>query len=667
MAAWLLLAAAAVKRLDGLLCPPNASGAACSGRGICVGWPAEPRFPPLCVCAAGFWGESCAQRAVAFPSPPPSPARRGRRLARRAPPCARGVLLLALHAATPPPPRLGSLTARLASRLSLRLSLRVTSAASNASAALPRLHAAGGGLALLLLPHADLPAAQLRQLLASLPPRDALPPPPLLLATPHEAPSASHALAAAEAIRQLADEARLPLVDLALALRPSLRAEEPREMMLSAFLLAALRRACRLRAAPPPPPPPPPSGGVGVCFTGWLGVAVADGGASIAAHLLRPLRARVLLALTHHPNDRCASPHSCRLAARLPALLPFARVDLAPMLPLETLVATMEATPHWRRVLRAYSAGRAVRCARAAAWGNSSDGAPYACRGIYLGNTIFAPVLGSARLHVLRQLHDIRRCLGVVEADEEARGGRLYERIVHSRLEFVWLAPHPPLALLHDAAVWVPSGEDYYGGVNDRHAVLSRAAAEVYMRRWDFVVGGGVMRIDPQLRRGVVGNGIALQDENFVANVLRYFHLPLRRFPGVQYLACCSSTSGAVLSGKVTSACFSRACVHRRFPSAAAAAAANSTADAVDAAMRNATAIFGKYRSEVEVAIQHALAYSLPGARYLVQEGFEAMATCHPRKAMRKRSHREGFLALHALLKRRAFRGESDEISWLSA
>ena len=48
---------------------------------------------------------------------------------------------------------------------------------------------------------------------------------------------------------------------------------------------------------------------------------------------------------------------------------------------------------------------------------NASGATPssgYKCRGIYLGNTIFAPVLGSVRLHVLRQLHDIRRCLGLL-------------------------------------------------------------------------------------------------------------------------------------------------------------------------------------------------------------------------------------------------------------
>ena len=64
--------------------------------------------------------------------------------------------------------------------------------------------------------------------------------------------------------------------------------------------------------------------------------------------------------------------------------------------------------------------------------------------------------------------------------------------------------------LLSPLAVWVPTGEDYYGGINDRHAVLSRAAAEIYMRRWDLLVDGSIMRIDHQLKRGAITNGVAL-------------------------------------------------------------------------------------------------------------------------------------------------------------
>ena len=49
-----------------------------------------------------------------------------------------------------------------------------------------------------------------------------------------------------------------------------------------------------------------------------------------------------------------------------------------------------------------------------------------------------------------------------------------YDRFVITRSDFVWLCPHPPLSVLDRNAIWVPNGE-HYGGINDRHAVVSRA------------------------------------------------------------------------------------------------------------------------------------------------------------------------------------------------
>jgi hypothetical protein len=48
-----------------------------------------------------------------------------------------------------------------------------------------------------------------------------------------------------------------------------------------------------------------------------------------------------------------------------------------------------------------------------------------------------------------------------------------YDRFVISRSDFVWLCPHPPLSILDRDAIWVPDGE-HYGGLNDRHLVVSR-------------------------------------------------------------------------------------------------------------------------------------------------------------------------------------------------
>ena len=123
-------------------------------------------------------------------------------------------------------------------------------------------------------------------------------------------------------------------------------------------------------------------------------------------------------------------------------------------------------------------------------------------------------------------------------------------------------------------------------------------------------------------------------------------HRPLRRFPGVAYLGCCNASTpvstpaagagagtGSRMGGtaaataadeKKQAACFSKARVTRTLPADAAAAAtcvaASASAAAATPAARRAIAagatLLGKYRSEVEVAVQHALALGLPGAEY---------------------------------------------------
>ena len=458
-----------------------------------------------------------------------------------------------------------------------------------------------------------------------------------------------------------------------------------------------------------------------VCYSGWLGVSVHAGGESIRQNVLEPLEADLLFALTHHKNDQCSDSQSCGLARRFPALMPrLVALDLAPMLELGWLVHTMEALPHWPAILRAYGsknrtwrqAPKHVRCERNPQWGTASNPVgsnAYKCANIYLGNTIFAPVLGSARLHVLRQLHDIRRCLTLIERREAATGVG-YTRVVHSRLEDVWLRPHPPLSLLAETSaagrdvMWVPTGEDYYGGLNDRHAVMGRRAADRYMSRWDYIVDGRVLQIDAQLATGRVASGVAAQDENFVRSLAAHFGIEVRRFAAVQYLGCCGASTSSdevIKQGRhgVRSSCFSRACVVRAMPndadaagvcsSAAAAAAVHGGVGDAAAAMSKAAAttaaaalplapLYGKYRSEVEQAVHHAVALGLPGATWVEQPPPTHCPAELKRNLRRRATHctaslgigvpRQNEVGLGALLKRlkrRAFRGESPNVVWV--
>ena len=72
------------------------------------------------------------------------------------------------------------------------------------------------------------------------------------------------------------------------------------------------------------------------------------------------------------------------------------------------------------------------------------------------------------------------QCFGLIQAYERnpARQGRLYERVLWSRIDMTWVHEHPPLRLLPSLYLWVPYGEDFKG-LNDRHAVCNRTAANV--------------------------------------------------------------------------------------------------------------------------------------------------------------------------------------------
>jgi hypothetical protein len=55
-----------------------------------------------------------------------------------------------------------------------------------------------------------------------------------------------------------------------------------------------------------------------------------------------------------------------------------------------------------------------------------------------------------------------------------------YDRIVFTRSDYMFVCPHPPMDLLDPKNIWIPNGE-FYGGVTDRHAVLSKSNAEGYL------------------------------------------------------------------------------------------------------------------------------------------------------------------------------------------
>ena len=278
-----------------------------------------------------------------------------------------------------------------------------------------------------------------------------------------------------------------------------------------------------------------------VCFGGYHGVNVFAKGMNIRKQLIEPLQADVILALTYRRDDNCSSIESCDVPRRLEHLQPFQRVEMQPMQLTKDLAYTMEKLPHWNSIIRTFNSSHRT-CFRDQSWNHATappGSTPWICIRLQNTqyNTIFSPVIGNSALNVLRQQYALSRCLHLSRA-QEAATGHLYDRIVHSRLEYIWMAPHPPLELLDRRCAWVPDGEDF-GGLNDRHAVLNREHAAIYHGRWEMILDGRVMTNNPNLRAGTCCG--SMSDEKWLYGLMRHYRVPVCRFPELSFLTCCNS------------------------------------------------------------------------------------------------------------------------------
>jgi len=256
---------------------------------------------------------------------------------------------------------------------------------------------------------------------------------------------------------------------------------------------------------------------VAACFSSWQNVSLDSGGALIRSHVIEPLNAELFLALTYREDDGCNSPSTCRVEERLTTLMPLVqRLSFEPMMKTADFVLELESLPHWPRLLATINATPGRSCRRDPHWypegtclrsrgrrgifrDSCAHVSPYTCVGIK--QAFLAPVISAPHLHILHQLHGHGTCLRLISTQErEQRHGLRYDRVLWSRLDHRWLLPHPPPVQLPRACgAWVPFGEDYLG-LNDRHALLERDAAEVYLGRYQMILDGRVMRALPYLR-----------------------------------------------------------------------------------------------------------------------------------------------------------------------
>jgi len=75
------------------------------------------------------------------------------------------------------------------------------------------------------------------------------------------------------------------------------------------------------------------------------------------------------------------------------------------------------------------------------------------------------------------------QCLSMLHKAERRRG-EPYRWVLPTRGDLMWLSEHPPLAALSTDRVWVPQCRNDWGGLYDRHAVIPRQWADVYLSRW---------------------------------------------------------------------------------------------------------------------------------------------------------------------------------------
>ena len=153
-------------------------------------------------------------------------------------------------------------------------------------------------------------------------------------------------------------------------------------------------------------------------------------------------------------------------------------------------------------------------------------------------------VLGSGALSPLRgmpggfNLHSLRKLQLVFELVKsyEKRRGYQFQWLIHSRLDLIWAAAHPPLALL-DQRIWVSpllgAGDDHPNKfcLNDWHAVVPRRFAPAYWLRWDLLLQG-LLPWTPHIEPG-----------ELLAGVLHVLELPLGELDAVYCLEHCNKWS----------------------------------------------------------------------------------------------------------------------------
>ena len=124
----------------------------------------------------------------------------------------------------------------------------------------------------------------------------------------------------------------------------------------------------------------------------------------------------------------------------------------------------------------------------------------------------------------LCQMYSHKLCHDMITGFEDRYDHR-YERVIWSRPDFFWTAPHIPLEMLptypdvyRNPEFYVLDGEDH-GGLNDRHWVMRRDIMPFMFSSWDRLLNGTSLEmITRRVGGGVVGGGVDQWLDTFEEN-----------------------------------------------------------------------------------------------------------------------------------------------------
>ena len=283
----------------------------------------------------------------------------------------------------------------------------------------------------------------------------------------------------------------------------------------------------------------PARASIAVCYSGWLGVSIPRHGFTAFKALIEPLDADTFIAGTYREGD-CGAVNitACwaTMHPRFRRLGPLTSAMLESMPTRESLRTQLETSRWWRRISTEFHADKT-----------------------FAGLSLFSPVLGSPEANVLRELVSYERVYHLVQAAEQQRSQR-YESLIFSRLEYWWIAPHPPLMHLEGDVLWTPTADAF--GISDRHAVMPRHMGDAYFRRWSALLSPTVhprfaiqelVTTSPEAFLGMhmQREATGRHDERDAPPRFRLGDLPLPAF-----LACCQGSSRAEGSNR----CWAKEC-----------------------------------------------------------------------------------------------------------